>query len=483
MCVAFTLEKGLPCSIHGMKINATLTQKQNLALTPQLQQAIKLLQMSAQELNTFVNQQAMENPLLEWQEEFTDTLPAADTDSYSLTKEAAENVWQSELPAYAKGGNVIDSDNKDVFETVAAPTSLREHLLSQAQMICPDADKHLVDVLIDGLDERGLYLENIAEVASKNQVSASQLQTIIDELKKCEPAGAFAQSISECFAIQLKDCDQLTKSAKQILENLPLLESQGLSGLAQTSGVDETSCAEFITVLRGLNPSPLQSFTAADKSSIVPDLILGQYTDGSWKVYLNPEVTPKLIINSEFYNELNRRKTKVSEWKYIQERYSNASWLVKALQQRYTTLIKVAEQLVSVQQDFFHKGPEAIKPLVLRQVADECGIHESTVSRTVRDKYIATPRGTFELKYFFSSATKAVGNDQTSARSIQQKIKAIIKLESKEKPYSDDAVVKMLKAQGVQVARRTVTKYREAMHILSSVERRRRYKQEANFIK
>ena len=218
-----------------------------------------------------------------------------------------------------------------------------------------------------------------------------------------------------------------------------------------------------------------------DRIVTIPDLILGRMDDGAWKVFLNPEVTPKIIVNSEFYNAINSSKTKVSEWKYIQDRYSNASWLVRALQQRFTTLIRIAEQLVDTQQEFFHKGPEAIKPLVLRQIADACEVHESTVSRAIRDKYIATPRGMFELKYFFSSATKA--GAQNSARSIQQKIKAIIKLEPREKPYSDDSVVKMLKAQGIVVARRTVTKYREGMHISSSVERRQKYKQDINFSK
>ena len=482
MCAAFTLEKGLPCNLHGMKINATLNQKQNLSLTPQLQQAIKLLQMSAQELNSYVDQQAMENPLLEWQGDLSDNAPASEIEHGSLTKEAAENIWQSDLPPYAKS-NSGSSSTADIMQTIAAQQSLRESLLSQAMIVCPDVNSSIIEILIDGLDERGYYIEDIESVAKQRNIDEKKLKVALECMKSCEPAGIFSQNVSECFRTQLQDQSMLTEAAERVLKSLPLLESHGIAELVTQTGLEEQSCLQVLQQLRRLEPKPASQFTNAENPTVVSDLILARGDDKQWRVFLNPEVTPKIIVNSEFYNAVNSSRTKVSDWKYIQQQYSNANWLVKALQQRFTTLIKVAEQLIDTQYEFFEKGPEAIKPLVLRQVAEACGIHESTVSRTVRDKYIATPRGVFELGYFFSSSTKNSNDKHGSSRSIQQKIKAIIKLEPKEKPYSDDSMVKILKAQGIDVARRTVTKYRELLHIVSSVERKRQYKQDAIFRK
>ena len=254
-----------------------------------------------------------------------------------------------------------------------------------------------------------------------------------------------------------------------------MLENNDLEYLTNAVEVSSETCRKVLQNLRKLTANPISEYCPDDNPILIPDLILGRNENGSWQAFLNPEVTPRVIVNSEFYSILNSTKTNNTDRNYIKERYASANWLVRSLQQRFTTLVKVAEKIIETQHDFFEKGPEAIKPLTLRDIAQACDVHESTVSRAVRDKYIATPRGIYELKYFFSSHTKNTANIQHSAKSIQQRIKAIIKLESQEKPYSDDSVVKLLKAQGINVARRTVTKYREAIHISSSIERKRQY--------
>jgi RNA polymerase sigma-54 factor len=301
----------------------------------------------------------------------------------------------------------------------------------------------------------------------------ARTEATLDKLQRFDPPGIFARNLAECLALQLKERDRYDPAMQALIAHLPLLAQRDAAALMRICGVDAEDLADMVAEIKALNPKPGLAFDPVTADPVVPDVFLRAQPDGSWLVELNSDTLPRVLINNRYYAEVSGAARNKKEREYLSERYQSASWLVKALHQRATTILKVAREIVRQQEGFLRHGVQYLRPLVLRDIAQAIGMHESTVSRVTANKYIATPRGTFELKYFFTSAIAASnGGMALSAEAVRFRIKSLIDQESKD-VLSDDKIVEILLKEGVDIARRTVAKYREAMHIPSSVQRRR----------
>jgi RNA polymerase sigma-54 factor len=293
-------------------------------------------------------------------------------------------------------------------------------------------------------------------------------------LQELDPPGVFARNLPECLALQLRDCNRLDPAMQALLDNLPLLAARNFAALTRLCGVDAEDLAEMVAEIKSLDPRPGFAFDPPLAQPVVPDIIMRAQPDGSWAVELNAETLPRVLVNNRYYARVNRSALSKTERDYLIDRLQAANWLVKSLHQRAITILKVASEIVRQQDGFFRHGVPALRPLILRDIADAIGMHESTVSRVTTNKYIATPRGLFELKYFFTSAIAASrGGDAHSAEAVRFRIRSLIDGEPSEGTLSDERIVELLQEAGVDIARRTVAKYREAMRIPSSVQRRR----------
>ena len=298
---------------------------------------------------------------------------------------------------------------------------------------------------------------------------------VLKKLQRFDPPGVFARNLAECLALQLRDRDRLDPAMQTLLDNLDALGDGRLDWLRRRCRVDQEDFAEMLAELRALDPKPGLGFETSHSEFVVPDVFVSRKTDGTWTIELNQDVLPRVLLNRHYYAEVKTAARSKNDKAYISECFNNGSWLVKALDQRATTILKVAGELVRQQEGFFIHGVSALKPLNLKKIADAISMHESTVSRVTANKYLACSRGTFELKYFFTAAiASADGGDAHSAESVRQLIRTLIDDEDPKKILSDDRIVDLLKAEHVDIARRTVAKYREAMDIPSSVQRRRR---------
>ena len=472
-----------------------LRQSQNLVMTPQLQQAIKLLQMNNIELGEVVEEELEKNPLLEKDESETDSsaeepLEQTEKDNIEETFEQANNSEPDAAPDFdsgskmaelGAGGNSKFDDFENSFENrLESEKSLREHLTEQLQVACDDPrDRMIGGLLIDLLDQSGYLREDIEALAERLGCSEERLQKLLRIMKGFDPSGVFASDLADCMAIQLYDRGQLDEPMQALLDNLNLMADFDFKKLAEICGVNETYQQDMIAEIKSLNPKPVSDFDHLVVQTAIPDVLmkrLPKNLGGGWRVELNSDTLPRVLVNNEYYTEVAKTATQKKDKEYLTTQLNNANWLVKAMDQRAQTILKVAAEIIEQQDAFFNYGIEFLKPLKLVDIAEEIDMHESTVSRVTTNKYIGTPRGIFELKFFFSTAL--ISNDGTahSAESIKARIKTLIDEEDPKKILSDDKLVEILKSEGIDIARRTIAKYREAMHIGSSVQRRKQKK-------
>jgi RNA polymerase sigma-54 factor len=475
-----------------------LASRQTLAMTPQLQQAIKLLQFSHLELAAFIQQELEKNPLL--QESQSDDGPVAEADSGPIdtpadTAEAlaaaapalaeADDRWTREHADRGGDGTASKAgqrdDVPDALDFVAErPRSLASHVLEQIDLIFSDAEERRIALkLAEGLDEAGYCRLEAADMAEALSTSLDTIERIWARLRQIEPAGLFARTVAECLGAQLAERDRLDPAMKALLDNLDLVAAGELGQLRRRCGVDEEDLRDMLAELRTLDPRPGQKFDFEPIQPVAPDLFLTPAKDPEtgeegWHIELNTDALPKVLVDRHYHATLMKGARAKSDRDFVAERFQSANWLVKTLEQRATTILKVAREIVRQQDGFFRKGVSALRPLVLRDIAVATELHESTVSRVTSNKYIATPRGIFELKYFFTSALPArTPGVVVSSESVRSRIRHLVGGENAHQPLSDDRIVDLLKGEGIEIARRTVAKYREAMRIPSSAERRR----------
>ena len=484
-----------------------LKQQQALVMTPQLQQAIRLLQMSNLEAQLYVEREIDQNPLLEREDngggadpEEETPAPASDTTaelSASVDKADeglleratevldtdSESVWgandgASEAPwrSLGQGGNRSgDEEMSDVDNVAAKEMSLRDHLLGQINVDVIDAPDRLIAIqLLDLLDDSGYLTGDLAQLAQQLGCERTKLNDILTQLQTLDPPGVFARDLAECLKIQLRESGRLTPKLERLLQHLDLLARRDFTVLRRICNVDSDELAEMIAAIKTLNPKPGAVFDEVVAQPVTPDVIVRPRPGGQWSVELNNDNLPRVLVNNRYYAVVSNKARSKTEKEYIAERLQSASWLVKALQQRAETILRVATTLVAEQEGFLSKGIQHLKPLTLGHVARILEIHESTVSRVVNNKYMATPRGVFAMRYFFDSAIgQQDAGEVISAEALRFKIKALIERETPDDVLSDDRIVDILRRDGCEVARRTVTKYRELLQIPSSVQRRR----------
>jgi RNA polymerase sigma-54 factor len=363
----------------------------------------------------------------------------------------------------------------DLEEFVANQVSLREHLAAQLPLTVTDPAERLIgQYLVDLVDEAGYIPANLDAISERLGAPLEFIESVLTKLQSFDPPGIFARSLAECLALQLKDQNRYDPLMAGLLAHLDLLASRNIPALKKALGIDMDELADMIREIKRLNPKPGLKFGSVQVQPIVPDVIVRAASDGGWHVELNSDTLPRVLINRTYYARVARTATSEKDKTYLFDCLQTANWLVKSLDQRARTILKVAEQIVRQQDAFFMYGVQHLRPLNLKVIADAISMHESTVSRVTSNKYISTPRGIFELKYFFTSAiASAADGEAHSSEAVRHRIKQLIDAESAEDVLSDDQLVDRLKGEGIDIARRTVAKYREAMRIPSSVQRRR----------
>jgi RNA polymerase sigma-54 factor len=484
-------------------------QTQTLIMTPQLQQAIKMLQLSNLELTDFIDTEVQQNPLLERRErglgentpgddvgnngERASPTAAPQTLTGEFTSDTAEH-WQPEWGDdgdravdfggepqvwHDRNGGFDGEGHPGLDQTVSRPRTLREHLLEQIGADLSDQGDRVIAVhLLDLLDEDGYLRVGLDREAQLLGCSVDRVESVLTHLQQFDPTGIFARDLKECLALQLSDRNRLDPAMQALLDNLPLL-AHGLAPgniavLVRVCGVDAADVREMVKEIRSLDPQPGHAFDPPLAQPVVPDILMRAQPEGGWVVQLNTETLPRVLVNNKYYMRVREATRSKAEKDYLTERLHAANWLVKSLHQRATTILKVSAEIVRQQDAFFRHGVPSLRPLILRDIADAIGMHESTISRVTSNKYMATPRGLYELKYFFTSSIPAAdGNGAHSAEAVRHRIRSLIDGEPADGTLSDERIVELLHRDGIDIARRTVAKYRESMRIPSSVQRRR----------
>jgi RNA polymerase sigma-54 factor len=488
-----------------------LRQSQTLVMTPQLQQAIKLLELSSQDLAAYVERELEENPLLERDEGTGDgpeaelaeerEPPLAPIDPVDASEFVAsatmpdapespldvdyDNLWTGDEGAMSTthtpangGGSRGDADaesSRTLEQSLTQAISLREHLSEQINVdLSEPRDRLIALALVEQLDEAGYVMGDIHTLAERLGCPPARIESILHRLQQFDPPGIFARSLAECLALQLRDRNRLDPAMQALLDNLNLLAQGEKDRLMRLCGVDAQDLADMVAEIRTLNPKPAETFSAASVVPVIPDILMRRTNDGSWLVELNPDALPRVLINESYVAKIRCSAVDKTAREFINERVTAANWLVRALQQRATTILKVAAEIVRQQDAFFRRGVQHLRPLTRREVAEAISMHESTVSRVTTNKYIATPRGLYELRYFFGSAiADAEGGVGHSAEAVRMRIKTLIDGEDPTAVLSDDRIAEILRSEGIDIARRTVAKYRESLRIPSSSQRRR----------
>jgi len=489
-----------------------LRQSHALVMTPQLMQAIKLLQLSNLDLVGYVESERERNPLLERTGE-----SEAEREPQSADREAAAEPPQADWTegSFATGGDVAperpdgEVSAADDGETMAprsnsepsagyadwtgagtgrqqdgeynleafvsAERTLADHLGEQLVLAVVEPARRLIgQYLIDLVDEAGYLTGDLAHVADKLGAPLSAVETTLAILQTFDPPGVCARNLSECLSIQLRERNRFDPAMQALVAHLDLLAKRDIPGLRKACGVSEEDLIDMIGEIRHLNPKPGLAFGTTVVQPIVPDVFVRPGADGGFVVELNSETLPKVLVNQSYYTQVAKTARNDKDKTYLADCLQTATWLIRALDQRARTTLKVSTEIVRQQDAFFAHGVQHLRPLNLKTVADAIAMHESTVSRVTANKYMATSRGIFELKYFFTSAIAAAdGSEAHSAEAVRHRIKQLIEAESPRAVLSDDTIVERLRGAGIEIARRTVAKYREAMRIPSSVQRRR----------
>ncbi|HHY49928.1 MAG TPA: RNA polymerase factor sigma-54 [Alphaproteobacteria bacterium] len=493
----------------GLTPRLEVRQSQNLTLTPQLMQSIRLLQLSHLELNAFVESELLRNPLLERDEggesaeadlaelpepsaepsPFEDTVAHADRIQSAASIASGfdtevENVFPEQAAQDAPGepdpwngrGGTAEGEGADIDQYVAARPTLAEHLWDEIGLLLDDpADRMIARFLVDGLNEAGYLTVGLEAVAEQLGAPLARVERVLSVLQTCEPAGVFARDVKECLALQLRERDRLDPLMQRLLDHLDLLAAHDIQGLARAVGADREDLADMLAELRQLDPKPGRAFETGPVEAVVPDVFVREGAGGGWAVELNSDVLPRVLVNRSYYATVSRKARDAAEKSFLADCLQTATWLTRSLDQRAQTMLKVATEIVKQQDEFLLHGVTHLKPMTLRTVAEAIDMHESTVSRVTSNKYMSTPRGLFEMKYFFTTALGSTdGVGEHSAEAVRHRIRQLVEAESPSNILSDDTIAELLqKEQGIEVARRTVAKYREGMNIPSSVVRRR----------
>lgn len=492
-----------------------LRQTQALVMTPQLQQSIRLLQFTQAELEHFIDEEIERNPLLERAEAPDEPAaePTRDADASASdasgsgddwfdgeagwTAEAIsekldsslENLfpddpgtserlgptltaqWKSAAGGFGGGA----SEGFDMEDMAAAAVTLRDHVGEQIAFAFADPAARLIAAeLADGLDEAGYLRAGLAEVAERLGADEAAVAAVLATCQGFDPAGIFARDLAECLSLQLAVRDRLDPAMRTLLAHLDLLARRDFQALGRICGVDEEDLLDMLADIKALDPRPGLAFSGGVSDAIVADVEVRPASDGSWAVELNADTLPRVLVDQAYFARVAGRAKDQAEKDFLSDCLQNANWLARALDQRAKTILKVACEIVRQQDAFLVHGVRNLKPLNLKTVADAIGMHESTVSRATANKYMLTPRGVFELRYFFTAAIAAAdGGEAHSSEAVRDRIRELIGEETADAVLSDDTIVDLLKAGGIDIARRTVAKYREGMNIPSSVQRRR----------
>lgn len=468
-----------------------LRQSQSLVMTPQLRQAIKLLQSSNLEVMAFVEEELERNPLLERDE--ARTTAVAEAPPPPDAAEAARTDTLTEAPLDADYSNVVDEgeayrssigsggradfsdDLSGIEEMAGAGPNLRERLAEQIRLgFDAPRERLIASAMLAMVEPSGRLTLDGAALAARLGCEEAEVERVRRAMQRFEPVGMFCRDLRECLAVQLEEQGRCDPFMQRLLDNLDLLARRDMKGLMAACGVDAEDLAEMVAELRRLDPKPGAGADDAPLQAIQPDVLMRPTPDGGWLLELNPDTLPRVLVNRGFAARAQVNLRDKEQKGFLAEQLQSANWLVKSLEQRANTILKVASEIVRRQDAFFRHGVEHLRPLILRDVAEAVEMHESTVSRVTANKYIATPRGTLELKYFFTTAISGTaGSESVSAEAVRHRIRSMIAAETVDTILSDDAIVSRLRDEGVDIARRTVAKYREAMRIPSSVQRKR----------
>lgn len=483
----------------AMELRQQVKMSQTLRMTPQLQQAIKLLQLSRMELIAEVRQEMVENPVLEeiqdgFEAEAPNDVNIPEVDPRQQERDQVQEVkadesdmdkvdWDAYLENFSgptpansyKGLN--QEDYPSLEQTLSTSESLVDHLMTQLRLAELDEDEEYLGMLIIGnLDEAGWLMTSIEEIAEDAGVSAEAVDDVLALIQQFDPVGIAARDLKECLLIQAEKFYGSNKLLRTLItDQIPNLERKSYNKIARELGIDVEEVHAAAKLLASLNPRPGREYQDDEARYITPDIYIYKIGD-EYVPVLNEDGLPKLRISNYYRKELARKKKdgerdEVKE--YIQDKLRGAMWLIRSIHQRQDTIVKVTESIIKFQREFFDEGVEHLKPLVLRDVAEDIGMHESTISRVTTNKYVHTPRGVFELKYFFNSSITNLGGDDLASEAVKAKIREIISREDPKKPFSDSKIVELLLKDDVDIARRTVAKYREMMGILSSAKRKK----------
>jgi RNA polymerase sigma-54 factor len=489
-----------------------LRQSQSLVMTPQLQQAIRLLALSNLEIESFIAEELEKNPLLdsgsggdeeanaelaEPEVRLRDSEEPAGADELVASGDATvdrpldmdfndENIHQDSAADSLRGldgglgldgiGGGAGSGEAPDFDSFAASgdVSLQDHLLAQAGELLSGSDLLVARQIIEQIDETGWFAGSLLELAQRLGAPLAEVERVLGVVQTFDPAGVGARSLAECLALQAKEADRYDPAMARLIDNLDYLARGNLPALKRICGVDDEDLADMIRELRGYDPKPGCQFGQGDRvEAVTPDVFVARRGLG-WAIELNSATLPRLLVNRTYYTELAQGAQDKRSKAWLNECLASANWLLKALDQRARTIVKVCSEIVKQQDGFFRHGVAHLRPLTLRTVAEAIGMHESTVSRVTSNKYLACDRGLYELKYFFTSGIQSAdGGDAVSAEAVKSHIRALIAAERPGDILSDDQLVDLLRAKGFDIARRTVAKYREAIGLGSSVQRRR----------
>ncbi len=480
-----------------MQLKTSLKLSQQLRMTPQLQQAIKLLQLSRLELEGAIRKELDENPVLEEIQEVADEetqqSPATKSETTAVeTIDTPENQaaadprqdefeWENYVdtnykPPQGPAGGTDEIMNYE--NLISTSTSLHDHLMWQLGLGgFNEEEQALLAILISYVDEDGYVKTPMEEIAKEEEVDATELAEMLPFLQEFDPAGVGARDLKECLLIQAKHLEEDTNDLVKLLnEHIKDLEKKNYAGIAKTMNLPMEDVIEMCKIIYSMDPKPGRMYMPQDTQFVTPDVYVYKVGD-EYMVALNEDGLPRLRISNLYKNILKGDQASGPEnaQSYIQDKLRSAVWLIKSIHQRQRTIYKVTESIVKHQQDFFEKGPAHIKPMILRDIANDIGMHESTVSRVTTNKYVHTPRGIFELKYFFNSGISKTDGDSLASESVKLKIKNLVSDEDPKNPLSDQKIVELLKKDGIQIARRTVAKYRDMLKILPSSKRKKMF--------
>jgi len=481
-------------------LRQSLKLTQNLLMTPQLQQAIKLLQLSRLELEQFVSQELAENPILEEgalensEETIQEEREAEATEEQALNQqmdratdlvdkvssdernemdwEAFSRMQEMAIPAPSTAKNMDEAPNYE--NIVTRGKTLQEYLMGQiGEMDMSPDEKQIASVITGNIDERGYLAMPLEELATQEKFDLELAEDILDVVQRLDPPGVGARDLKECLLLQIRNSHMRNGIVEKIIDcHLPELENRNYNAIAKAMKVTLEEVLKNVAIIGELEPVPGRQFGGETPQVIIPDVYVFKLGE-DWVVTLNEEGLPRLRLNSTYKDMISKKEAKGDDKNYIQEKMKSASWLIKSIQQRQRTIFKVTESIVARQKDFFERGVEYLKPMILKDIAEDISMHESTVSRVTNNKYVHTPRGIFELKYFFNSAVSRTDGDDVASESVKRMISEIVKTEDVKDPYSDQKIVELLTERGIQLARRTVAKYREQLGILPSSKRKK----------